>query len=262
MPVERLHGTPDPNAPPPKVSPAEFVAAVVRAAAERQSPAPTPRPSADPALACQFLCTLPPAMVPLKLAVVAERWKLAMRQPDGSRIILRREAPVELHKPGRGDSRPGAPLPPPSGYEVVVRRPLAPSAEFTVVGSCYGSPDEGFTQRAQKDLPSILDQIRGLLQNLAERRGDRRFATDDEVRVYPLYPDGVIGRPIPGRTRDVSAGGVRFFTPTPVRTERLFIEFPEVAAVAGLAVYARVLRASVDPGGEGAITVARFGTGN
>jgi hypothetical protein len=59
----------------------------------------------------------------------------------------------------------------------------------------------------------------------------------------------------------VSAGGVRFATPAPARTERLFVEFLDVEAVAGLAVYVRVLRTGPDPGGEGAVTVGRFRTG-
>jgi hypothetical protein len=199
-------------------------------------------------------------MVPLKLVVVAEKWRLSVREPDPSRVILRREVAAEPRKPGKGDSRSDAP--PPSGFEIVVGRPVSPSAEVTAVGSLFGSPDEAFARRAQEDLPVILDQIRSQLQNLAERRSHPRFRVDFPIRVYPLYPDGVVGSPITGRCRDVSVGGVRFVTPTPVRTERLFVEFPEVTTVAGMAVYVRVIRAWQDGSGEGSMTVARFRTGH
>jgi hypothetical protein len=259
MPVERLCGTPDPTAAPLGVSAADYVAAVVRATARNRSRAP--EAVDEGAVVCRFLCTLPAAMVPLKLAVVAERWQLSMREPDPSRLVLRRTAPVEPRKAGKGDSHTATAPPPPAGFEVVVHRPVPPSAEFTAVGTLFGSPDETFAQKARRDLPAILDLIRAQLQTLAERRAHPRFPADLPIRVYPLYPDGIVGEAVAGRYWDVSAGGVRFVTPTPIRTERLFVEFPEVEAVGGLAVYVRVLRTGPGPGGDGAVTVGRFRTG-
>jgi hypothetical protein len=198
-------------------------------------------------------------MVPLKLTVVAERWKMSLREPDPSQIVLRREVRAEPRKPGRPDSRHGM-SPTSSGIEVVVRRPTPPSAEFTAVAAMFGSPDEVVARGSPEDMPAILDQIRGALQNLAERRAHPRITVDFAIRVYPLYPDGIIGLPVAGRVRDLSAGGVRFVTPTPVRTERVYVEFPEVEGVAGLAGYVRLLRTSQDVGGEGVVTVGRFRT--
>ncbi|HEX4611777.1 MAG TPA: protein kinase [Urbifossiella sp.] len=256
--VDQFRGSPGADGVPPGVSAPEFVSAVVRAAAEtrRTRIAEAPPPERSPP--CQFLSTFPAAMVPLKLALVAEHWGMTVHEPDPYRIVLWREAPVEPPKAAKGEPRP---VPPRTGFEITILRPTPPSAEYTAGGAVCGAPADAFTVRAWGELPEILADVRGHLQNLAERRAHPRIRAAFPVRVYPLYQDGVVGPPVTGESVDVSAGGIRFRTPDAVRTARLYIEFPEVRPLAGQAVYVRVLRDWQEPGGRATVTVGRFSGG-
>jgi serine/threonine protein kinase len=256
MPVDQLHGNQTRGGPGAEISAGNYVALVVRAATERLALPPEP-PLPDGAQTSRFLCTLPPPMVPLKLAVVAERWGLTLRQPHGQRIELRRDEASDSRKPPKVDPR-GAPPKQPGGLEVVVRVPVPPSAEINVTASLYGEPDDVFARTARDEMPAILEEIRRTLQTLQERRAHRRVQATFPVRVYPLYGDGVVGTPVSGRCRDISPGGVRFVTPTPIRTERIYIAFEDVSGVTELAVYARVVRGGRDPLSEGYFTAGRF----
>jgi serine/threonine protein kinase len=237
---------------PDGLSPHEFVRAVVKAAASVAASNGVETPPEE-ASVCRFLCTLPVAMVPLKLVTVAERWGMSAKQATPSRVVMKREDKRETRKPCKAE-----PPPPPSKLEVVVQFPVPPAAEFVAVATRSGSSDEEFDRKARQDVPGILEDIRAVLQNLDERRRDPRFAVRFPVRVYPLYSDGVVGEPISGECRDVSGGGVQFVTRVPVRTERLFVEFEGVQAVAGQAVLVGVVRTWHDNGGQVALTAGRF----
>jgi hypothetical protein len=255
--VDQLTRAPGDSAAPPGLTPHEYVSAVVRAAAGAPH-ADRDQPAAD--LACRFLSTLPAAMVPLKLALVAETWGMTVEPPGPGRVVLRREAPPEPKKPGKGDPRPAPPGPPPV-FEVTVHRPVPPSAEYTATGVVVGPLTDAFALQALADLPQVLAAVRGQLQNLAERRRHPRYAAALAVRVYPLYEDGVVGPPVAGGCVDVSVGGIRFRTPDEVRTARLYVEFPDVGAVAGQAVYVRVIRTGREPGGRTPFAAGRFPAG-
>jgi serine/threonine protein kinase len=258
MPIDRLHGSPAQGGPNAEISAGNYVALVVRAATERLA-LPSEPELPEGALTSRFLCTLPPPMVPLKLAVVAERWGLTPRQTDGQRMELRRDEASDSRRPQKADAR-GIPPKPPGGLEVVVRIPAPPSAELRVTTNLYGDPEDAFARTARDEMPSILDDIRRTLQTLQERRAHARVQATFPVRIYPLYGDGVVGTPVSGRCRDISPGGVRFVTPTPIRTERIYIAFEDIGAVAELAVYARVVRSGADTSSAGYSTAGRFRT--
>jgi eukaryotic-like serine/threonine-protein kinase len=257
--VDHLHGMPATMARQSQLSHGEFVNCVVEAAASIAEP---PFDEALPmeSVSCRFLSTIPAALIPFKLAVVAERWGTSIRQSDPSRLELRWEIPA-APKPGRTEHRSLQP-PPLCGYEVIVRRPEPPSVEYAVVGKTFGDPDERVLERAQKDIPEVVEAIRAHLQNLVDRRATPRFQTPFTVLVYPQYSDGVVGEPIVGKCLDVSIEGVRIATPMPVRTEFSYLEFKEVEPIASLAILIRVIRTSADTHGPGSITVGRFRTGD
>ncbi len=232
------------------VTPRQFADAVLRAAGERH-PTPTTPAVATSAQTARFLSTIPPTMMPYKLVIVAERWGLSARQTDPARVVMRRE--VRQPDPKLAKDQPVI-----GGMELVIALPDTRSVEVTATATLFGRPDDAFVRTALTDMPTILGQIRGQLQNLEERRAHPRFPADLAVRVYPLFPDGLVGRSIDGRTKDVSAGGVRFVTVEPVAAERAFVQFPEVGDVAGYATYFRVLRSTKDPAGSGTVSVGRF----
>jgi hypothetical protein len=128
----------------------------------------------------------------------------------------------------------------------------------TASARLFGTPDRGFVKQSLGDIPVILDLVRAQLQNLKERRLHPRHPFGTPVRAFPLFTDGQVGPAAGGRLIDVSLGGIRFVTPSPIDSDRLFLQFPEVAAVGDRAVYARVLRTQPADGGAGVVTVARF----
>jgi len=235
----------------------DYIVRVVRTASENLSSTQVDESQLEGVLVVRFLCTLPAVMVPLKLAIVGERWGMAVQQPDQSHFMLWREFKPEPRKPVKSEIRSSV-APPRSGLEVIVRRPVPPSAEVTVRGTLCGLPDDEFARKAHEDLPLIAEQIRGHLQNLEERRAFPRIQTNFPILVYPLYPDGIVGSPIGGRCQDVSLCGLRFITPIPVRTERIYVEFHEIGLLSGQAVYLRVVRTSQDIETQGTITAGRF----
>jgi hypothetical protein len=238
------------------LAPEAYVDLVVQMAAENAGSGAV-HEKLEGVLTARFLSTLPVGMVPLKLAMVAESWDLSLRQVDQTQFSLFREFRVDPRKLGKSDARVLLPQRR-SGLEVIVSRPLAHSGELCVLGGLCGVPDEEFARKAHEDLPAIIDQIRGHLQNLAERRAYARYQTDMPIRVYPLYPDGLVGTAIGGRCQDISLGGIRFVTPTPVWTERIYVEFHEVQEVCGQAVYVRILRSWQEVDSQKIISAARF----
>ena len=252
--VDRLHGMPEHAARTATMSRSQFIAEVIEAAVARVPLLHAIESLPDGASTCRFLSTLPSALVPFKLTVVAERWGLSVDHLDPSRVAMRWEAPVKVSKP---EPR-GTPPRPPSGFELVVHRPVPPSAEYTAIGAMFGSPDREAIQKAREDIPAILDAIRGQLQNLEERRQHPRFPANFSIRVYPHYSDGVVGKPIGGECRDVSEGGVRFVTPVPVRTERVYVEFQLPGQASEVAILLHIIRSAQETGGSGTVTVGLF----
>jgi serine/threonine protein kinase len=246
------------RAPPETIlSTSEYVACVVKAAQENQADYQAVSTEREGVLTANFLCTLPATMIPLKLAIIGERWGLTIQEPDSSQVVLWREYISPPRKPGKSEPRLMV-VQPPAGLEVVVNRPAPPSAEFTIQGKLCGFPSDEFAAKAHDDLPRIVSEIKAQLQNLAERRLHPRFRTSFPLLVYPLYPDGIVGSPIGGSCRDISLSGIRLHTSVPIRTERIYVEFHQLQPLAGQAVYVRVLRTSQDAGTQGTITCGRF----
>jgi serine/threonine protein kinase len=237
----------------------EYVDFVVQAARENQTPILANNGQQEGVLASHFLCTLPSTMIPLKLAIVCERWGLSIQEPDSSQVVLWREYISPPRKPGKSEARLST-VQSRTGLEIVVNRPVPPSAELTVLGRLSGLPSDEFAGKAHGDLPRIVNEIKAQLQNLAERRIHPRFPTNFPVLVYPLYPDGVVGSPIGGTCRDVSLSGIRLHTSAPIRTERIYVEFHQFQELNGQAIYVRVLRTSQDAETQGTITSGRFHT--
>lgn len=248
MPVDRLH-LPRPRALDPVGMPVmTFVETVVQAAVQQLSGV-----TSEPSVACEqmrFLSTMPVNMMPYKLVIVAEQWGLSARHVDFCQVILQKDDRDSTLRGGKPAVR--------GGYEVTVHLPTPPEVEVTASARLFGKPEDGFRRMALRDIPAILDHVRSQLNNLKERRLHPRHNFDTPLRGFPLYTDGQVGEPVDGGLIDVSLGGVRFVTPVAIGSDRVFVQFPEVEAVKGQAVYMRVLRTYPNPTGAGVVTVARF----
>jgi serine/threonine protein kinase len=222
---------------------AEFVAAVVAAA----TPAPAAAP-ADGSQVVRFLSTIPTAIVPHKLVMVAEPFGLSVEKSDTGAAVLRRKAPPPVVR--------GVPSISPGGLRVDVRRD--DSGEVIVSAGVYGAPDDAFRREAVLIIPDVLARVRRELENVHERRAHPRFPAGFPVRVHPVLADGTVVAAEDGHCEDVSAGGVRFVTRAALPVSRVYLEFRTIEGVAGNAVLAGVLRSTPTPGGH--LTVCRFRT--
>jgi hypothetical protein len=257
MPVYKFQGSSHRAPPETTLTPTEYIDYLIRAAADSQNATEVENGQPEGVVVKSFLCTLPGTMVPLKLAITRERWGLTIEEPDSNRIVLFREYLPPPRKQSKSELRLfiGQVR---SGLEVIIRRPISPSAEYTILGGLIGRTSDEFATYAHEDLPRIVDEIRNQLQNLAERRAHPRIPAEFPLLVYPLYPDGIIGSPIGGTCRDVSLGGIKLSTSAPIRTERIYIEFHQFQPLNGQAIYVRVLRTTQDPETLATITSGRF----
>jgi hypothetical protein len=155
-------------------------------------------------------------------------------------------------------ARPDIPSYTRSGFEVLIELPRPPAVEVVVTAKFFGSPDAAFVRSARSLFPAIFEQVRSLLQNVTERRTHPRHRFDTPVRVFPLFTDGQIGTGTPGRLIDVSLGGLQLLLPGEAASDRLFVQFPNVADVSRMAVYLRVLRATPQTDGSGIVYAGRF----
>jgi serine/threonine protein kinase len=255
--LDQLHGMPAGMAREASLTPVEFIEAIVSLAARGDTQTSEPGSCHEGLPVCRFLSSVPVALIPLKLAIVAERWGLALDQTNSNRLTLRWEIKPEPKKSSWGEPRTTPPRPR-QGFEVVVDYPKPPQAEFAASGKTFGPRDPEVSRKAIQDIPAILEHIRSVLQTIHEKRSHPRYLSDFSIRVYPFYPDGEVSEPLSGRCRDVSLGGVRFVTPAPVRTSKMFLEFPEVEAVSGHAILATIVRHTTEANGEGSVTMGRF----
>jgi hypothetical protein len=240
VPVARLLGA---DAPDPHLDAAAFAAAVVQAAAgggpAPHAPGDVTRHT-DGTWACQFPSTVPATVVPLKLGVVRESWGFAIEQPDPTQVLLRRTA-------GGGGFFSGKKF----GYEVSVILPTTGKllGEIAVHGRLFGTPDAKFARESLDLVPKVLAEVRGQLNNVADRRKHPRLACELGLTLYPVHSDGSIDAAVPVKCRDVSVGGVGFDVVGKVQTKYVYAAFEGVAATAGLAVLVRLVRVQ-NAGGE------------
>ena len=253
--LDYLHGMPAHQVQPSSLKRSEYLKIVVQAAAGRSTPIFANDNFPEDALVCRFLSTLPAALVPLKVAVVAEAWGMSLNARNPMRLVLRAEVPEP--KPTRVEPR-GLPARSPVATEIVIYRPVPPNVEYTVIGATYGPDNDEVRHKAQQDLPLIMNPIRSQLLNVEERRRYERFAAKFPVAAYPRYSDGVIGTPIAGSCCDISVDGIRFVTPVPVRTASMYLEIKEIAGIERSAILVHTLRTHLDAGGLGYVTAGRF----
>lgn len=143
-----------------------------------------------------------------------------------------------------------------AGVEVTVRFPGTELGEAVVTGRVFGKPSTGFAKTAVEGLPGVMEAVRTALLDLPDRRSAPRVLTDLPMQLFPVAEDGTVMPAIWGRCLDVSAGGMRFETVTPLRTGIAYASFGGVAPVRGWAILTRVL--STRPDGIGHVVTGTF----
>lgn len=190
---------------------------------------------------CRFASTVSPQVVPLKLATIAEYWGTTI-EADGARVVMKKHAPTSLWGSFSGKK---------AGLEVVVALPKAGKSvgEVMVTAATFGT-DQNFARAANDLIPNLLTGVRRELANVEDRRKHLRIPTDMSVNVYPLHGDGRVESPVPGRCRDVSAGGVCFATGAALQTRYAYLAFSGVTEADGAAILVQIVRTRVESNGR------------
>ncbi len=181
----------------------------------------------------------------IKLELLKEAWKAEIEPAGPEEFFIRR-----YNSAGFWDrlSSKGK-----NGLIVHVRlpKPGTTIGEAILTGSLFGSPDSGLTRAASDLLPEMLEEVRQVLGNADDRRKHVRVPANWAVSLYPLTSDGVVGKVLPARVRDVSSGGLSCTALSQPETAYVYAVFHEVPGVANWAMLTRLTRSNPEPGGFG-----------
>ena len=192
--------------------------------------------------ACRFRVGHPAARVEALLDAVKVRSGAAWNQSDGRTYTVTKS----LGPPGWGlwaGKRGRA--------EVTLRLPATAAGEAELAGTLAG-PAGGKTDPTDPAaVRGLMEELRDLLRDGADRRRAFRVPTDCPVRLYPVTKTGRVSAPVGGRCRNLSAGGFRADAAQAVPAGFVYVEFPGGPATDGFALLARVVRVEVAAAGVG-----------
>jgi hypothetical protein len=239
-----------------------LVTTVLHAACPADSPLwagpdPIRLPGGD-AWLCRFPIKRLPGVVELKLGMLQDQWEVELEQVDDTTFVVRKYQSRGVWGALTGKR---------NGVKLVVRvppasdRPTRDAAIGTaeVEGYLVGNPDDAFRQTAVTHLPRLMDEVRRELQNVEERRKDVRVPADLPIALYPVQSDGAVLPPIPGRCRDLSAGGVFFTAEAALPSRYLYVAFTGAGPADAWAILIRLARMH-DVESHGVIAAGRFRT--
>ena len=191
---------------------------------------------ADGSWCCRFPAKLMPATVRFKLQAVRDQWGGELLQPDPCRFQLRLDMgkgrATWLSRTERTGLAVDLDLPPPA---------LA-NGDVLVTGRPFGPADAWVLKKAADELPQILGDLRKQLQNLPDRRKAPRVPYDGPLLMYPVDEDGGVYPAVPATCVDVSPTGVCCLPTGSAGSRYVYVEFPRVTQLAGLAVLVELLR--------------------
>lgn len=104
---------------------------------------------------------------------------------------------------------------------------------------CTGAEADGMLE--QIGLP-LLMQLRQLLRAIPEMRSSERLLFRQPLQVTPVGPDLELELPIHCISKDISVGGVGFFSREEVPTHDVYINLPWLPGCDAVAVRARIVR--------------------
>jgi len=238
VPVARLVGMQAPDSP---LSATDFAMAVLGEAAGGghipQMAGDLGR-QVDGTWVCRFPSTVPLPVVPIKLAIVRDTFRVNAEQPEPTQIVFR-----QMVTSGFFSSRSAKN----SGFEVIVQLPPPGKVvgEVIVTGGIFGAPDKEFSRQAQDVIPQMIGSIRRELKNVDDRRKHPRMPAQFGVTLYPIHGDGGIDTPVYARCRDVSVAGIAVATETTLTTKYAYAAFEGVNLTAGQTVLVRWVRTQV-----------------
>jgi len=238
-------------APAVKTTCSEFIEAILTAAGSHQSiDSAESKRFAEGEWSCRFLTTISPRLAKVKLEIVWEEGGLTMDIRDDKRIVFRKVAPA-FRFFGKKEF---------NGLEVVVELPEngGDVGEVSAVGRIVGTPKQDFIQNAGGVISALFKAIRGVLNNVQDRRKHERLVAEFPVTLTPLRTDGSLEPAVIGRCVDVSSGGLAIRTRSPLPSKYVYVAFEGIPANRGLAVLFQTIKSH--PVEDGFIVTGRYRT--
>ena len=182
-------------------------------------------------------------VVKIKLELLKESWKAEIEPAGPDEFFIRR-----YHAGGFWDRLSSKAK---NGLIVHVRLPKAGSSlgEAVLTGSLFGTPDPALTRAAGDLLPDMLNEVHKVLGNAEDRRKHVRVGVNWSATLYPLTGDGVVGKSVACRVRDVSGGGLACVASAPIDTAYVYAVFNDLPGACNWAMLTRLTRAAAEPSG-------------
>ncbi len=112
----------------------------------------------------------------------------------------------------------------------------------------YGCDQPAAADLLAKMGPLLLRSVRDYLHALPEQRCRERLPLHERLQVLPIIA-GLPAEPIECVTKDVSTGGIGFLLPKELAASQVYVNWPDVKALAPYAALAQVVRKQ--PGADG-----------
>jgi Protein kinase domain len=129
--------------------------------------------------------------------------------------------------------------------------PLTPGTHRPVVVVSikpYGWDPQAASQLLLQLGPALLRSMREYLHAMPEQRGRERLPLQERMRISPVV-HGLPSDPIECVTKDVSTGGIGFLLPKELAASQVYVNWPDVKALAPYAALAQIVRKQ--PGADG-----------
>src|SRR5205807_2515685 len=122
------------------------------------------------------------------------------------------------------------------GFEVAIHwRPAkAPAVGLTqvVINVKPADGSERGLHALQQTAPALVESFRALLEDLEDRRCEKRWPCSHPLAFYPIVNELGVGGRLTGQALDVSAGGIRFHTAFAPPSTQAYIHLPLSASTA------------------------------
>ncbi len=185
-------------------------------------------------------------MAAAKLPVIeafCRQWHAQVVRKEGASIILAIASEPSFWQRLQGRQR---------GIEIRLDFPppaLSTQRPVVVVSiKPYGCDQLATAELLAKMGPLLLRSVRDYLHALPEQRCRERLSLHERLQVLPVI-GGLPAEPIECVTKDVSTGGIGFFLPKELAASQVYVNWPDVKALAPYAALAQVVRKQ--PGADG-----------
>jgi hypothetical protein len=135
------------------------------------------------------------------------------------------------------------------GLEIQVRLCSSPGArlgEVHVVIRPFGCEHDQAVRLLDEVGPQVLHSLRAYLMAQTEQRSNERLAYNQTLRVCPVIngvDDGVeLAEAIPCVAKDISRKGIGFYLPKTLSAAQVYVNVPDVPALASMARLAHIVR--------------------